>query len=175
MSGARSVVRAGRPLFLRLLVFFGTDPIFPMRRIVLSVLTAALILATAAPVQAGTDPIDRIKAYVNDVVTDAKAAENATQKRERLNDGLDDLVTALDRVSRTANLSEADRDGIAALRTTIVEKQRELQGTHGYEQVPDRQLDDFADYVQQDIEVADRTVTIGLTTALLIVIILLLL
>jgi hypothetical protein len=146
-----------------------------MRRIALPLLAAALVLFTAAPAHAGPDPVDRIKKYVNDVVTHAKAAEDPAVKRERLDDGLDDLVTALDRVERTSGLSDADRDGIAALRAKVAEKQHELRGTHGYEQVPNRQLDDFADYVQQDIEVADNTVTIGVTTALLIVIILLLL
>jgi tetrahydromethanopterin S-methyltransferase subunit F len=144
-----------------------------MRRLALPLLALALLVGTAGTAQA--DPVDRIKSYVNDVVSHAKAADDAAVKRERLDDGLDDLVTALDRVRRTAALSEADRDGIAALRAKVVEKQHELRGTHGYEQVPNRQLDDFADYVQQDIEVADRTLTIGLTTALLIVIILLLL
>lgn len=144
-----------------------------MRRIALPLLALALLFGTAGTATA--DPVDRIKSYVNDVVTHAKAADDNAVKRERLDDGLDDLVTALDRVRRTAALSEADRNGIAALRANVVEKQHELRGTHGYEQVPDRQLDDFADYVQQDFEVADRTLTIGLTTALLIVIILLLL
>ncbi|PEN14813.1 hypothetical protein CRI94_00515 [Longibacter salinarum] len=146
-----------------------------MRRIATPALIVALLLSTAIPAHAHSNPVDRIKAYVNDVVTHAKAADNAAEKRERLDNGLDDLVTALDRVERTANLSEADRNGIAALRASVVEKQHELRGTHGYERVPNRQLDDFADYVQQDMEVADRSITIGLTTALLIVIILLLL
>lgn len=146
-----------------------------LRRVALPVLAAVLLLATAAPAHAGPEPLDRIKTYVNDVVTRAKAADDPAVKRQRLYDGLDDLVTALDRVEQTSGLSQQDREGIAALRAKVAEKQHELRGTHGYEQVPDRQLDDFADYVQQDMEVADRSLTIGVTTALLIVIILLLL
>jgi hypothetical protein len=69
----------------------------------------------------------------------------------------------------------AEKESIDDLRSRLQEKVDELNGQNGYTAVPDGQLDTFADYVQQDFEQADRVLTIGVTTALLIVLILLLL
>ena len=48
-------------------------------------------------------------------------------------------------------------------------------GSNGYERVSDAQLNAFSDYVVQNMEQADKTITISLVTALLIVIIIILL
>lgn len=70
---------------------------------------------------------------------------------------------------------ETDKEALAGFKNDLIEKKNELNGQDGFAKVPDNRLNDFAQYVQQDMEQADRVVTISLTTALLIVIILLLL
>jgi hypothetical protein len=47
-------------------------------------------------------------------------------------------------------------------------------GSNGYDRVADAQLNAFSDYVVQDMEQAERQITISLVSALLIVIILIL-
>ena len=68
-------------------------------------------------------------------------------------------------------VSKADRAGLDRLKAALQEKQDELAGTNGYARVADDQLNAFSDYVVQDMEQADRTITISVVTALLIVII----
>ena len=73
-------------------------------------------------------------------------------------------------------ISQEDRAGIDRFKATLQEKQDELAGLKGFERVPDAQLNAFSDYVVQDMEqAADRTITISLVTALLIVILIILL
>lgn len=142
------------------------------------VITFLLFLLTAAftPMQAQTlDAHDKLKAEINKMVMDVQTAETAERKREALNRSFDKLMTTFDRVYSMERVSQADKEALADFKNTIREKQDELNGINGYERVPDSQLNDFAQFVQQDFEQADRTITISLTTALLVVIILLLL
>lgn len=139
------------------------------------VFVLGLILAVS-PAQADVSPHDRLKKHVRDVVQSVKAAPTAAEKREILDDELRTMIAALDRAERMANtLSEEDRAGIDALRARLQEKLDQLHGRDGYEAVPDAQLDTFADYVQQDFERADNTITLSVTTALLILILIILL
>jgi hypothetical protein len=78
-------------------------------------------------------------------------------------------------VAEKSAVSGQDKNNLDSFKKLLTEKQDELNGVNGYEPVGNNQLDDFADYVQQDIEQADSVVTISVTTALLIIIILLLL
>lgn len=121
------------------------------------------------------DAHDRLKKQINEMVEHVEEAETAVEKREILNHSFNDLITAFDKVSAMKRVPQSDKEAIADFKNTVQEKKDELNGTNGYEQVPDNELDEFADYVQQDIEQAERAITISLTTALLIIIILLLL
>lgn len=144
-----------------------------MKKLTISFL---LLLFTVIPLHAQSpDAHDKLKKEINEMVENVRKAETAVEKRTILNRSFDDLVTAFDRVSAMEQVPESDKKAIADFRNTIQEKKDELNGADGYEKVPDTQLDEFADYVQQDIEQADRAITISLTTALLIIIILLLL
>lgn len=141
-------------------------------------ITFLLLLFTvmSAPLQAQSpDAHDKLKKHINEMVVNVQEAETATEKRTILNQSFDDLVTAFNSVSAMKQVPQTDKEAIADFKNSIQEKKNELNGTNGYEQVPDSELDEFADYVQQDIEQADRAITISLTTALLIIIILLLL
>jgi hypothetical protein len=64
---------------------------------------------------------------------------------------------------------------LRSLENGISEKMNELNGSNGFNKVMDKDLDDFTDYSQDFMEQAADTVTIGVTTAILILIILLLL
>ncbi len=85
------------------------------------------------------------------------------------------MTVAIERIESKANLSEKESAQLASYKSEIQDKKSELNGTDGFDKVLDKDLNDFSDYSQQHFEQADRTVTIGLTAALLIVLILILL
>ena len=85
------------------------------------------------------------------------------------------MSKALDKVQKSPLISKEDREGIDQFKATLKENQDELAGSNGFERVPDAQLNAFSDYVVQNMEQADKTITISLVTALLIVIIIILL
>ncbi len=117
---------------------------------------------------------DDIQKYFNDTACKVKATTDPVQKREILNKSLQTMSTALDRVESSGLISQDDRAGIDRFKAALQEKQDELTGSNGYERVADAQLNAFSDYVVQDMEQADQTITISLVTALLIIIILIL-
>jgi len=141
------------------------------KRTVFGVLVLMLVL-----VQAGiaADKED-IQKYFNDTACKVKATTDPIQKREILNKSLQTMSVALARVERSGLIAQEDRAVIDNFKATLQEKQDELSGSNGYERVTDAQLNDFSDYVVQDMEQAGRYISISLIAALLIVIILVLL
>jgi len=117
---------------------------------------------------------DNVQKYFNDAACKVKATSDPLQKREILSDKLQDMSKALDAVQSSRLVSNADRAGLDRLKASLQEKQDELAGANGYARVSDDQLNAFSDYVVQEMEQADRTITIGVVTALLIVIIIIL-
>ena len=115
-----------------------------------------------------------LQGYFNDAATKAKAAANASEKRQILNESFHTMATALDIVKSLPLVSNDDVAGIDRLKATLQEKQDELAGSNGYARVPDEQLNAFSDYVVQDMEQADQVITISLVTLLLIVILIVL-
>lgn len=145
-----------------------------MKRLTISFLLI-LISATFLNVQAqSTDAHDKLKAEINEMVENVEKAETVTEKRHILNTTFDNLITTFDRVQSMDRIPETDKKALAAFKNSIQDKKDELNGTEGYEKVPDHELNDFAQFVQQDLEQADRFITISVTTALLIILILLL-
>ena len=118
---------------------------------------------------------DVLQKYLNETSLKVKATTNPSQKREILNESFEKMSKALDKVQSSPLVSKEDRAGIDLLEATLQEKLDELTGLNGYERVSDEQLDAFSDYVVQDMEQADRTITISLVAALLIIIIIILL
>ena len=137
-------------------------------------LVALGLLSVVGTAHADINPRKKLKQHVRSMVQKVKAAPTAERKRALLDEKLRGMIDALDRAETIANLSPSDQDGIDALRTRLQEKLDELHGQSGYEAVPANQLNSFADYVQQDFEQAD-TLTISLTTALLVLILIVLL
>jgi len=119
--------------------------------------------------------VNMFKKHVNNVVQQVENVENPQEKRELLNTSFDKLLGSFDRVENMRVLSQADQSSLNQLRANITEKKNELNGLNGYKRVQNNQLNNFANFVQQDLEQADSTITISVTVLLLIIIILLLL
>jgi hypothetical protein len=117
---------------------------------------------------------DNLQKYFNDTACKVKATADPSQKRAILNDGLQNMSKALNRVESLRLISKDDRAGIDRFKVTLQERQNELAGSNGYDRVPDEQLNAFSDFVVQDMEQADRTITISVVTLLLIIIIVIL-
>ena len=132
-----------------------------------------LMFVLAIPINA--DGKDELKQYFSKAADKVKATENVSEKREILNESFNNMSKALDKVLSSGLISESDRVGIEQYKATLQEKQNELEGSNGYERVQDRQLNSFANYVVQDMEQADSTVTISVIALLLIIIIVILL
>jgi len=132
-----------------------------------------MMFVLAIPVNA--DGKDELKQYFSKAADKVKATENADEKREILNESFNNMSKALDKVLSSGLISESDRVGIEQYKATLQEKQNELEGSNGYERVQDRQLNSFANYVVQDMEQADSTITISVIALLLIIIIVILL
>lgn len=132
-----------------------------------------------AAVQTGyaqsNNAVDVFKKHINKVVQKVKAEENPRAKRELMNESFDELLNSFTRVENMAMLSKADQAAINELKNNITRKKNELNGTQGFKRVQNNQLNNFANFVQQDLEQADTTVTLSVTVILLIIIILLLL
>jgi U3 small nucleolar ribonucleoprotein component len=117
---------------------------------------------------------DRVHEYFNDTARKVQATENPIQKREILSKSLVDMTKVLDTVKNAPLTSEQDDAKLDRVKATLLEKSEELVGTNGFDRVPDDQLNAFSTYIVQDMEQADRTISIGLVTLLLIIIIIIL-
>jgi len=113
-----------------------------------------------------------IQKYFNDTANKVKATENAAEKREILNDSFQNLSKALDKVENMGLVSNENRDVFDQFKNNLQEKQDELAGNNGYERIPDSQLNNFSNYVVQDME---QALSISLVALLLIIILVILL
>ena len=132
-----------------------------------------MMFVLAIPVNAGGNA--ELKQYFNKAADKVKATENADEKRKILSESFDNMSKILDKVLSSELISESDRVGIELYKATLLEKQNELKGLNGYNRVPDAQLNNFANFVVQDMEQADSTVTISVIAAILIIILIVLL
>jgi hypothetical protein len=137
-------------------------------RITLGIIVMMFVLSI--PVVANGD--GEIQKYFNDAVVKVKATEDASVKREILNESFESMFKAINKVQSLGLVSKEESKGIDLFKTSLKEKQDELKGINGFERVQDFQLNDFSNYVVQDLEQA--TITISLVGALLIIIILVL-
>jgi hypothetical protein len=140
-------------------------------RIVIGSLIMMFVLSLSATAGAKND----LQKYFNDTAKKVKAADNPTEKRTILTSSFQTMSKALDMVRRSPMVSKEDGIGIDRLKMAIQEKQDELAGSNGLLPVTDQQLNAFSDYVVQDMEQADQTITISVVTALLILILVVLL
>lgn len=120
------------------------------------------------------DITETFKNHFNKTVQQVHQTEDADEKRVILDESFSKMIHAIDRIESRANLSEEESEMLSSYKNDISEKQNELNGLDGFDEIQDEDLDDFSNFSQDFMEQADRTVTIGVTTALLILIILLL-
>jgi len=121
------------------------------------------------------DVTETFKKHFNETVQQVHQTDDADEKRLILNESFSKMMKALDRIESRANLTEEEAEMLSSFRSDLSEKQSELNGLDGFEEVQDEDLDDFSNFSQDFMEQADKTITIGITTVLLVVIILLLL
>lgn len=147
-----------------------------MRIIRLLTTTIFLLFAVQSITVAQTiDITETFKNHFNETVHQVHETENADEKRVILNASFTKMIHAIYRIESRANLSNEESELLSSYKNNISEKQNELNGLDGFDEIQDEDLDDFSDYSQDAMEQANKTITIGVTTALLILIILLLL
>lgn len=134
-----------------------------------------ILLAHSHVMAQSTNLTETFKEHFNETVQQVKTAYTAVEKRAILNNSFTRMLTAVEKIDTQAVLSDSEREKLTALKVEIQDRQNELNGADGYDEIADEELDNFTDYSQQAMEQANRNITISLTTALLIVIILLLL
>lgn len=125
-----------------------------------------MMFVLAIPINAGGK--DKLQKYFSDTALKVKATENASEKRKILNESFQSMSKSLDKVQKLGLISEDDRSGIERFKATLQEKQNELAGINGFERVSDEQLNNFSNYVVQDMEQA-QMITISLVALLLII------
>lgn len=145
-------------------------------RLVAALLLAFIFSQTAFAGSGESSKVqDKFKQYFNSISVKVKEAANPAEKREILNKSFEKFNSALTNVINMRGIPAGDVKGLNSLKASINDKYNELNGLDGYTKVQDNQLNNFADYVTQDMEQADQWVTISVTTLLLIVILVLLL
>lgn len=144
----------------------------------LHIITVSVFLAFAvqsAAVAQSINLTETFKKSFNETVQDVRETENATEKRALLNDSFSKMIKVIERIESEAKLSADESAWIGSYKSEIQEKKSELNGVDGFNRVMDKDLNNFSDYSQHYMEQADRTITIGLTAVLLIILILILL
>lgn len=138
-----------------------------------------LLMFIAAPVLAQSplqaDPETAFKQHVQHAVSAVKATDNPVEKRQHLDRAFDKLDHVLGRIESMNRLSEDEQVAAQEFRHDVAELKAELNGTDGFDRVADGDLNAFADYAQQSLEQAARTLTITLTTTTILLIILIVL
>lgn len=149
-------------------------------KVLKSTIVFVALLFLVQTVAAASSPTDRDKAldmykeYVNNMIHRVEKVEDPIEKRKVLNNSFDNMISALETTLAMGGISQKDKNAINTLKADIRDKKNELNGKNGYDRVADNKLNNFANFIQQDLEQAD-TVTISLSVTLLIVIIVLLL
>ena len=139
-------------------------------RIVFGFIVMMFVLALPASAE-GKDGLQK---YFNDAATKVKATNDPSEKRAILSESFQTMAKALNIVQNSPLISKDDRVGLERFRVALQAKQDELAGNNGYVRVADGQLNDFSNYVVQDMEQADQVITISVVTLILIIILIVL-
>lgn len=146
-----------------------------MRKIQLIITTIILLFAIQSSALAqSSDITETFKKHFNKTVQEVHQTEDVEEKRSILNNSYNKMISALEKVESKANLNEDEIGQLQSYKNGIEEMQNELNGLDGFTEIQDEDLVEFSEYSQQYFEQANRTVTISVTTALLIIIVLLL-
>lgn len=142
-----------------------------------TILSAVLLICAIQTVSfaQSIDVTETFKKHFNETVQSVQETDSADEKRAILNESFDKMLTVIDRIESRASLSDDEFAALETYKLDLTEKVNELNGLDGFDEIMDEDLDDFSNFSQDFMEQADRTVTIGITSVLLILIILLLL
>ena len=133
-----------------------------------------IVMMFVLALPASAEGKDGLQKYFNDAATKVKATNSPSEKRTILNESFQTMTKALNIAQSSPLISKDDRAGLERFKAALQEKQDELAGNNGYVRVADGQLNDFSNYVVQDMEQADQTITISVVTLLLIIILIVL-
>lgn len=148
-----------------------------MMNIIRHIATTIILLFAfqAMAVAQSTDITEMFKKHFNETVQEVQQTDDADGKRVILNESFNKMITALNSIESRANLTEDEYAQLNSFRSDITEKQNELNGLDGFDEIVDEDLDEFSNFSQDFMEQANRTITIGASTLVLIIILLLLL
>lgn len=134
----------------------------------------SIILLVCSVVLVQAQGKEKLQQFISSAATEAKAATDPSQKREILSNSLGKVTQAMEIVEAMGSVSATDRAGIQRFRASLQEKQDALAGRNGQTRIADERLNDYANFLVQDMEQADTVITISLVAFLLIIIILIL-
>jgi hypothetical protein len=131
----------------------------------------------AQPILARDDSAElenKLKEYINEISVMIKSTEDPAQKRDILNATLEKIIQSMDIAQGLASVSAEDRAALASLKQGFQDKYDELNGLQGFSRVADEDLNDFTDYVLQDLEQARSMLTMSVAAFIIILLLIIL-
>jgi hypothetical protein len=125
--------------------------------------------------EAGVILEERYHSALSQVTQEVKQAADPVEKRQILAGFFRHMEDGLQKAETLSSLPDGDKQSLHTVLGKYLAYQAELEGTQGFAPVADRELDDFATYVRQDMEQAPVGGGIYLSAGALIVILLVLL
>ena len=130
-------------------------------------------LAQAGP--AGDVLEERYHAALSRIAQEVKQAPDPAEKRRILSGFFRHMEEGLQKAETISSLPEPDKQALHTVLGKYFAYQNELEGKEGFARVPDRELDEFASYVRQDMEQAPVGGGVYISAGALLVILLILL
>jgi hypothetical protein len=118
---------------------------------------------------------ERYHAALSQVTQEVKQAQDPAEKRRILSGFFKHMEEGLRKAETLSSLPEDDKQSLHTVLGKYYAYQAELDGAAGYERVADRDLDEFASYVRQDMEQAPIGGGVYISAGALLVILLILL
>ena len=112
---------------------------------------------------------NRLKEYINEISIMIKSTEDPAQKRDILDTTLKKIIQAMETAEGLTSLSAEDKAALATLKKNFQDKHDELNGLNGFDKVADEDLNDFTDYVLQDLEQARSMLTLSVAAFIIII------
>lgn len=146
-----------------------------MKKIYFFITTIFLVAIQSLAIAQTSNITETFKNHFNETVQMVHETEDVDEKRDILNTSFSKMITALERIESRVDLSEDELTRLDLYKNEIEQKQNELNGVDGFNEIQDEDLLDFSEYSQQYFEQANRTITLSVSTALLVIILLILL
>ena len=125
--------------------------------------------------QAGVVIEERYHAALSQVAQEVKQAADPAEKRRILSSYFQHMEAGLEKAETLTSLPDGDKQSLHTVLGKYLAYQAELDGSKGFARVEDRELDEFAAYVRQDMEQAPVGGGVYISAGALIVILLVLL